>query len=330
MILGGEAMDEMGLSRILTVKGWIPSSELDFCHSHEHLFVASGQPEKISPALRADEFDKTVNELMLYKSVGGRSIIDAQPVGCCRMPEYLFRAACASGVNIIASTGFHKLVFYPKDHWVRKLDSDEAAEIFITELRSGMYINCDASYPVDRIPAKAGVIKTASDSTGIDEEYFRLFRAAAKASRTTGAPILSHTEMGKNGMDQAEFFISQGVSEDSIIICHLDRSLDNVTEILNIAGTGVYLELDTIGRFKYHSDEDEARLIVRLLEAGHEDRLLLGLDTTRERMKSYGGALGLDYIASTFIPLLKTFGIDNRIINKMMMDNPSKAFSIKA
>lgn len=39
-----------------------------------------------------------------------------------------------------------------------------------------------------------------------------------------------------------------------------------------IAATGAYLEYDTVGRFKYHSDEDEARLIVHMLSRGYGDR----------------------------------------------------------
>ena len=65
--------------------------------------------------------------------------------------------------------------------------------------------------------------------------------------------------------------------------------MENADYMLHVAGTGVYIEMDTIGRYKYHSDEEEVRLIRMLLDHGHEDRILLGLDTTRKRMKSYGG-----------------------------------------
>jgi phosphotriesterase-related protein len=135
--------------------------------------------------------------------------------------------------------------------------------------------------------------------------------------------------MGKCALELIRLFTDYNIATEAIVICHLDRVLTDMQYLMEVASTGVYLELDTIGRFKYHSDEDEARFIVKLIENGHEDQILLGLDTTRERMKSYGGSIGLDYMFSSFIPLLKSYGIDENIINKFTFSNPAKAFSIK-
>ena len=85
--------------------------------------------------------------------------------------------------------------------------------------------------------------------------------------------------------------------------------------------------MDTIGRYKYHSDEEEVRLIRMLLDHGHEDRILLGLDTTRKRMKSYGGDIGLDYLQGSFLLLLRRSGVTEEQIHKMIHANPAKAFS---
>lgn len=312
---------------IVTVQGTIQRTDMGYCHSHEHLFLADGQSAKVHATLRLDDFDKTVEELMLYKEVGGVSIVDAQPVGCGRMADLQLEASRKTGINVIASTGFHKLIFYPEGHWVQTSSEDRLTDIFISELTLGMFINSDNEFPSQRVPALAGVIKTASDVNGVNDEYKKLFTAAAKASIATGTPIMSHTEMGKGALGQIKIFTDHGVPADSIIICHLDRTVEDVSYHLEVAKTGVYLEFDTIGRFKYHSDEDEAEFIVKMVSAGYEDRILIGLDTTRERMKSYGGSLGLDYIKTSFIPLLKSYGLTDGIINKFVVDNPAKAFS---
>lgn len=322
-------MTSISDSLISTVKGKIHSEALGFCHSHEHLFIADGQSARVVPSLRLDDFDSTVSELRIYKKSGGMSIVDAQPVGCGRMADCLLQASVVTGINIIASTGFHKLIFYPHDHWINEINEDALFQLFKTEIEAGMYINCDGKPPLDRIPARAGVIKTASDLQGVSDNYKKLFKAAAEASRTTGAPILSHTEMGKGALDQIQLFVDNGVPADSIIICHLDRTTEDMAYKLEVAKTGVYLEFDTIGRFKYHSDEAEAELILKMIEQGYEDRILLGLDSTRERMKSYGGSIGLDYIKSDFIPLLKSYGIPDLTVEKFTIRNPAKAFSIK-
>jgi len=51
------------------------------------------------------------------------------------------------------------------------------------------------------------------------------------------------------------------------------------------------------------------------------------LDTTRERLKSYGSNIGLDYILAKFIPALKKYGINNDIINKITRKNPAEALT---
>jgi len=320
-----ESMNKSNL--IVTVQGSISSTSLGFCHSHEHLFLAAGQSSKINPALRIDDFHKTVKELSMFKNAGGMSIVDAQPVGCGRMAEYLLEASIKAGVHIISSTGFHKLIFYPENHWIHSVSEDELTEVFINELTTGMYINADNNFPSQRIPALAGVIKTASDINGVDTNYKKLFNAAARASIKTGTPIISHTEMGKGAMEQIQLFREYGVPADSIIICHLDRNVKDICYHLHVAKTGVYMEFDTIGRFKYHSDEDEAEFLLKMVDNGYEDRILIGLDTTRERMINYGGSIGLAYIKNNFIPLLKRYGLTEEIIKKFVIDNPAKAFS---
>ena len=314
---------------IQTVTGNIRPEQLGYCQSHEHLFIADGHSAKLVPSLRLDDFDATCSELELCKKHGCSAIVDAQPVGCGRMADLLLKASLKTGVSIMASTGFHKLVFYPDDHRIRDMDEDSLAALFIGELENGMFTGCDLSRPEHRISSKAGVIKTASDREGPVGDYKRLFSAAAEASVQTGAPILSHTEMGKGALEQIKLFTDHKVPVDSIIICHLDRVLTDTDHLMEVASTGVYLELDTIGRFKYHSDDDEARFILSLLEHGFDDRILLGLDTTRERMKSYGGAIGLDYLHESFFPLLRSYGVSDSHIYKFTVSNPAKAFSFK-
>ncbi len=98
--------------------------------------------------------------------------------------------------------------------------------------------------------------------------------------------------------------------------------------MLHVAESGVYLELDTIGRFRYHSDEDEVKMILKLLDKGHEDRILLSLDTTNKRMRHYnGGDLGLDYLQVTFLPMLRKAGVGENIIRKITIANAARALA---
>lgn len=314
---------------ITTVAGTINPEELGFCQCHEHLFIAPGQVEKINPALKIDDYDLTLQELLLYKAQGGVSVVDAQPLACGRMPQNLLRAAEASGVNIIAATGFHKLVFYPENHWIQSVDGATFAQLLIDELTSGMYLDGDEALPARSMKARAGIIKTAVETVPIDKQYRKLLEAAAYAAKTTGAPLMCHTEMGEGALEVVQIFTACGVPCDSIIICHLDRRVDNLPYHLEVAKSGVFLDYDSIGRLKYHTDEAEADLIGKMIQHGQADRILLALDTTRERLRSYGGTIGLDYILQTFIPLLEAYGLDRETIAKLTVLNPSRALRTK-
>lgn len=174
--------------------GDIPSTELGFCHSHEHLFIAEGKPSQLNPVLRIDDFEKTSEELHRFFRLGGRAVIDAQPVGCGRMADLLAAASEQTGVHIIASTGFHKASFYEKDHWLFQMDEERLARLFISEIEAGMYVGADRNWPAERITAKAGLIKTAIDEDQPGALCIKLLNAAALASLQTGVPIMCHTE----------------------------------------------------------------------------------------------------------------------------------------
>ena len=320
---------------IRTVRGDISPDALGYCQCHEHLLIAKGISGEKVPSLILEDVEKTSDELDMYFSKGGRGIVDAQPVGCGRMAGGLVRASERSGVHIIASTGFHKLDFYGEDHFVFARDEEQLENLFAEELTGGMFTDrvSGPEAPSVQGAARAGIIKTASDGRDIRTDegrlpvYRKLFTAAGRAAKRTGAPVLTHLEMGKGAESQLEVLTSQGIGPSQIIMSHLDRVVDEASEAyrLEVARSGVYLQLDTIGRLKYHSDADEARFIAKLCEKGFEDRILLGLDTTNERLKSYGGSIGLDYIFDTFRSLLEKYGIGEDLFRRFTVDNPKRA-----
>lgn len=312
-----------------TVTGDISTDLLGHCQCHEHLFIAKGQSFTVNEALWMDDEELSLREALLYKNAGGQTIVDAQPTGAGSMPNALRRLAEKSGINIVASTGFHKRLFYAPEHWLFEESEEHLADYFTADLTQGLAVDADGGRPRERCSAKAGIIKCAIDEHGLKNGYEKLFCAAAIAQQRTGAPMMIHTEDGLNALELIAFLLGKGVKAESIIICHAERSMTRMHEKLEIAKTGVYFQCDTIARFKYHSDEEEACFLWRLCEDGYEERILLGLDTTRQRLKSYGGQTGLDYILARFLPLLLEYGITRHQVEKMCTNNPAAALAFK-
>ncbi len=322
---------------IRTVRGDITSDILDYCQCHEHLFISKGLSYEKVHSLWMEDLEKTTKELSMYFDRGGRAVVDAQPVGCGRMAKELLLASELSGVHIVASTGFHKLDFYPEHHFIYQLDQEELRQLFVSELTNGMFVdhNNGPQLPKERGSARAGMIKAASDGRDIRNTegnlpvYKKLFTAAGNAAKETGAPVMTHLEMGKGADSQLEVLTSCGLSPGQIIMSHLDRVIDqgSLEYQLHTAKSGVFLQFDTIGRLKYHSDETEAKFIALLCEKGYQDRILLGLDTTNERMKYYGGDIGLDYILDSFRYLLRQYGIGDDLFYQFTVTNPMQAIA---
>lgn len=310
------------MSGIQTVLGVILSEKLGFCQCHEHIMLSKGVSYEIHKALCMDDIEKSREELLAYKNAGGNSLIDAQPIGCNRMAYELALLSKEVGVNILASTGFHKLQFYTEDHWIHRLTSQEIADIYISELEKGMYIDADNKEPEERIENKATLIKTAYDVEELSARYIRVFDAACQASKKTSAPIMVHIENGTDPLKLLAYFEEKGIETNKLILCHLDRACKDVEIIKEILAKGCYVEFDTIGRFKYHSDEYEIELIGELLQSGFENKILCSLDTTNERMKAYNPeGVGLDYILKTFNYKMLKAGITEAQINKIFKLN---------
>lgn len=316
-------------NKIVTVTGTMDPDPSLYFQCHEHLLLAKGQSFLVDPALCLDDLEKSKEEAFAYVKKGGDGLVEAQPVGCGRMAEGLEQISRATGVRIVASTGFHKMAFYPEKHWIFSESEDWLTDLFVRELTEGMYEDGDESRPAKQTSIRAGQIKTAMDDTKMNDQYRKLFGAAAAAAKETGAPLMIHVENGHQPMEYFEFLIKKGVLPKQMIFCHLDRACHDLSIHKELAEAGAYLEYDTIARFKYHSDEEELKIFDALLQDGQEDRLLFSLDTTRKRLSAYGGATGLPYILEIFLDKMRSAGISQETIDKISRKNPAAALCWK-
>ena len=314
---------------ITTITGDIPPETLGFCQCHEHLLIAPGRSGEINPALCFHDVARSTEEVLRYGESGGRALVDAQPVGCGRMARDLLEISLNTGISVIASTGFHKMLFYPENHWIFSASENWLTRLFLHELTTGMYLNADIQRPYTFIPSRAGIIKTALDACGLTSQYKKLFSAAAAAAIENGTPVMIHVEKGADPHVLLRFLTDLGLKPSRLIFCHLDRACEDKGIHRELCQAGCYLEYDTIGRFQYHDDETEIKFFQFLKKEGFLSHLLFSLDTTRLRLQSYSGseAVGLDYILRAFLPLMKVSSFSDEDILNISIHNPRNALA---
>lgn len=316
---------------VQTVLGKIDPREIGFTDSHDHLIrIGGGEVIKGGHNYLMDSYEAARDELLLYKAVGGKTVVEMTPCGSGRDVESLVKLSTETGVNIIGTTGFHKSEFYDNNtHIMYRYTKEQLANLFIADVEEGIDKNDYSGPIVERSTAKAGVIKAANSYQVITKTELKVFEAAAIASKETGAPISFHCEKGTMAVEAVDILLKSGVLPDNIIISHIDRNPDTYyhTQLLK---RGVYLEYDGPGRVKYYTDEVILNLIKNVVAAGFEDQILLGLDLgTRSYFKSYSGGPGMDYLQKKFIPRMKVEKICEEVINKFTVLNPESAFAIK-
>src|SRR3712207_2234406 len=94
---------------IQTVTGPVAADELGITYSHEHL-VAHATPELIreDPDLALDDPDRVRPGLLMFRGLGGRTIVELTTVDYGRDVQALRQLALDTGVHIVAATGFNK------------------------------------------------------------------------------------------------------------------------------------------------------------------------------------------------------------------------------
>lgn len=303
----------LSISKIVrTVAGDIPATQLGHTQCHEHIYLRKGPSYAVNPALCMDDYGKSLQELKDYRLAGGATIVDAQPGGFGRDANKFLQLSRDSGVNIVAVTGCHKKIFAEED--LGALTETALVDRFSREITQGM-LECEE--------AKAGVVKAAWDDGGLEDPTMKkLFSAVAATAAQTGAPALIHTEKDTKVFEMLKLFESYGVAPDRILICHLDRSIPDPGLHREVMAAGCYQCYDSVNRLKYVSHAQELELVGKMCQAGFDDKIVLSLDTTAARLRSYGAMdMGLDYLLKDYKNMLKSAQIAEESIEKMYKTN---------
>jgi len=313
------------MAHVNTLLGTIHPEEMGITAMHEHIMW--GPPGwEYNPGVWfniSKAFEKCYNDLMDFKVLGGRTYVDCSGIGMGRDLDIYVKLASATGVHIVASTGF-----WADDgiapHF-RTKDIDYFEELFIHELTQGM----------GHTSVKAGGIKVGNSLNEFTKLEETEYRAAARAAKRTGAAIITH---GINfALKQLEVFKSEGLDLSRVVVSHCDeRFALDLERDKQIARAGAYVGYDHIGieawsRMFYHiPDERRVELVLAMLKAGFQERILLSADANCHSLGWGDTHLhNVGHVLRYFIPKLRQAGVSEEVINGMLVENPKRILPIQ-
>jgi phosphotriesterase-related protein len=337
---------------VMTVMGPIGVEDLGVTLVHEHLLtdasswwrgpdaaastrLAEGPVDAtILGELRMDPFvnrdncvlaDATaaVDELAQFRDLGGRTVVDQTGVGLGRDPIALRTISESSGLQVVMGAGFYLQASQP----------ERASGMSIEDIADE--ITHDATEGVNGTGVRIGIIGEVGVSADFTPAERKSLRGAARAQRMTGLPLSVHLPGWRRlGHEVLDVVAEEGADLRHTILCHMNPSGDDFDYQAGLAERQAFIEYDMIGMDFYYADQDaqspcdeeNARNIVRLVQNGYLDRVLLSQDVFLKMMLTRHGGFGYAYILRHFVPRLKRHGLQDADIERLMVGNPRAVF----
>jgi len=321
------------MAGVNTVLGPISADELGTTLIHEHIVFgypgwyahATTAPFEREPAMR-----QILSVLADVKECGVKTIVDATMNDTGRDAGLLREVSEKSGMNIVAATGLYtekdgaaQYFKFRKNYFDAET---EIADLFTTEIVEG----------IQGTGIKAGVIKVGS-SQGVITDYEQMvFRAAVRAHKETGVPIITHTESGTMGPEQCELLLSEGADPARVMIGHMSDNLD-IRYHLETLKHGVSLGFDRMGAqglLGLPHDNERVPVILGLVGTGYADKIMLAHDSEAywlgRPLNLWELIPGFDgyptHVFKNIVPRLKNGGVTDEQIETIFVGNPRRLF----
>lgn len=326
---------ENGMSKVInTVTGPIEAKDLGWTLMHEHIaFGFAGYHGDLTLAPFDEDVALASNMKLLdplHNRYGFKTIVDATTNECGRDPEFMAKVSKASDMNIICSTGYYFEPASAYEYWRFASNfgnvEDQIYEMMLKEVTEG----------IGKTGIKAGVIKLASSANEITEYERKFFLAAARVNKEVGTPIITHTQLGTCGPEQAKLLVEHGANPEDISIGHMCGNLD-MKYHEDTLQYGVFESLDRFGieGELYHTPTDEQRsdFVMELLAKGYEDRIMMSHDApgfmygrpapepAEDAPENHTHFLN---IPTRVLPMLRERGITDAQLEKIFVKNPAR------
>ena len=332
------------MKKAMTILGPVPADQLGHILTHEHILsevpdwgMTPLYPELLEHKvtidilgklrrdiwscqdnLRLDEPAVSLQEVAAFKARGGGTLVDVTTVGLKRDIHGVAEIARATGVHVVAGTGFYIRSGHPET--VARQTADELAAWIIAEIQEG----------IEGTGMRAGIIGEIGISSPMHPDEEKVLRAALRAQRATGAPLSIH-QWGGQSLEKIDALVQQeGVSTVDVIMCHLTTVSEE--QRFWAAERGYYLGIDSFGNEFYSDalagkitqDPERIKMVKKLIERGHLRQILLSNDLGLKMLQKKYGGWGYEHILVNIKPFMLRMGLPPKAIDTMLYYNPAR------
>jgi phosphotriesterase-related protein len=301
--------------KLYTTLGPREANELGMILPHEHIFVEFRLPD--TPGHAEASADAVIQlmapEIERARAAGVTAIVDCTPLGVGRRADILRAVSEATALPLVVPTGIYREPWVPR--WAQDASEEALRDWMLGEL----------SGEIADSGVRAAWIKLSAGDDGISATEAKILRAAAHAARATDATIGSHSIRGSVVREQLATIEACGHSTQRFIWIHASAD-DDFALNLEMARRGAWIEYDWIGD---QADEMILDRVLRMLDAGYGDRLLLSQDRGwyDPALPNGGEPKPYTYLSEIFLPKLRTAGVDEATLKQITVDNPFRAFA---
>ena len=346
-------MEKKLARKVQTVLGLIDGDELGLTLPHEHLLldlsvrfklieesvtakIMAQKPVSLDITgwlrfhlfenrdnLMLDNEELATKEISLFKRAGGKSVVDVTNWGIGQDPHALARISRTTGLHIIMGTGYYTL-----DSGCAEILKEKSEDEIFDDIIKDIMVGTDGIC--------AGIIgEIGADSWPLDDIEIKSLRASTRAQRATGAALTIHPgRFEESPLQILKIVEKAGADMSRVIMEHIDRTAYSFDSMVAMAKTGCYLEFDCFsmegyyprryGVFDIPNDAARVNYIIRLIDLGYLNQILISTDTAmKARLVAYGGP-GYAHIPDNVIPWMRAKGMSEKVIRTITVENPKR------
>ena len=309
---------------IETVTGPVEAEDLGVTLVHEHLRATSESVRVQFPHLYdlEEEVRHAVAQVERAQGHGVKTIVDPACMDLGRDVRLAERVVEETGIQLVMCTGIYSVRYEHLPAGMAFRDEDYLADAFVHDLEQG----------IQGTSIKAHFLKCAVDEPGFTDDITKIFKAVAKASLSTGAPIMAHTHPGtQRGLEVLELFENEGVDLAKVQLAHTGDTDDLEHIEALVARGGRWLGMDRYGLDAFFLPRDKRNAaIAELCRRGHADKLMLSHDACatidwfpRELVHQMAPDWHFGFIHEEILPQLREAGVSDEQIEQMLVANPA-------